>query len=306
MALAGILTVCGGTERQGAQVSEDARALPQAPTRATVFTVNYPLAYFAQRIGGEHVVVRFPAPGDVDPAFWQPDRATVAAYQSADLVFLNGAGYAKWLDVVTLSASRLVNTSAPFSDRYLKVEGTVTHSHGPEGDHSHEGTAFTTWLDPQLAILHAGSIADALSARWPEHEENFRDGMASLEADLRALDAGLLAATVPARSRPIAASHPVYQYLAARYDLNLESVEWEPDVLPSESRWNDFQRLLREHSATLMLWEGEPLAETLERLEALGVAAVTFDPGANLPAEGDYLSVMWRNVEALAAALAGD
>ncbi len=297
MVVAGGLVACGGSERQAPPASEDAPAGP------AVFTVNYPLAYFAQRIAGEHVAVQFPAPPDVDPAFWQPDGPTVAAYQSADLVLLNGAGYAKWLDVVTLPASRLVNTSASFRDRYLAVEETVTHSHGPEGEHSHEGTAFTAWLDPQLAIAHAEAIADALATRWPEHEGDFRDGMTSLEADLQALDSALVAATASAGSQPIVTSHPVYQYLAARYDLNLRSVQWEPDVAPSASRWNEFQRLLREHPATLMLWEGEPLTETSERLDSLGVTVVVFDPCPNVPAEGDFLSVMRRNVESLAAAL---
>jgi len=302
-AVVGVLAACGNSETGDPSTSENGGA-SQTPTDATVFTVNYPLAYFAQRIGAEHVTVHFPAPPDIDPAFWQPDGETVGAYQSADLVFLNGAGYAKWLDVVTLSASRLVDTSAPFRDRYLEVEGTVTHSHGPEGDHSHEGTAFTTWLDPHLAIAHAESIAQALSARWPEHEGDFRDGMTSLEADLLALDSALAAATASAGSRPIAASHPVYQYLAARYDLNLQSVQWEPDAPPTGSQWSDFQRLLSEHSATLMLWEAEPLTETSERLGSLGVTVVVFDQSGNVPAEGDYLSVMRRNVESLAAALA--
>ena len=118
------VTGCGGSDVQSGQAVEDV-ATP------TVYAVNYPLAYFAERIGGEHVTVEFPAPRDLDPAFWRPDEETIGAYQSADLVLLNGAGYAKWLDVVTLSASRLVNTSASFSDRYLAVAGTVTHSTPP-------------------------------------------------------------------------------------------------------------------------------------------------------------------------------
>ena len=115
-AAAGMQAACGNSETGDPSTSGNARA-PEALADATVYTVNYPLAYFAQRIGGEHVTVNFPAPPDIDPAFWQPDEETVGAYQSADLVFLNGAGYAKWLDVVTLSASRLVDTSAPFRDR---------------------------------------------------------------------------------------------------------------------------------------------------------------------------------------------
>ena len=57
-----------------AQVAADSSA---APLR--VFVVNTPLAYFAQRIGGDAVEVVFPAPADVDPAFWSPDGDTVGA-----------------------------------------------------------------------------------------------------------------------------------------------------------------------------------------------------------------------------------
>ena len=38
-----------------------------------IYTVNYPLAYFAERIGGDLAQVTFPAPPDVDPAFWMPN-----------------------------------------------------------------------------------------------------------------------------------------------------------------------------------------------------------------------------------------
>ena len=59
----------------------------QAADKLTIYTVNYPLAYFAERIGSEQVEVVFPAPADVDPAFWMPDKATIAAYQQAYLEY---------------------------------------------------------------------------------------------------------------------------------------------------------------------------------------------------------------------------
>ena len=52
----------------------------------SVYTVNYPLKYFAERIAGEHATVVFPAPKDVDPAYWMPDKKTIADYQKADLI----------------------------------------------------------------------------------------------------------------------------------------------------------------------------------------------------------------------------
>ena len=72
----------------------------------TVYTVNYPLEYFASRIGGEHVKARYPGPADEDPAFWKPDAQTIGSYQQADLILLNGAGYAKWLSRASLPRAR--------------------------------------------------------------------------------------------------------------------------------------------------------------------------------------------------------
>ena len=48
-----------------------------------------------------------PIPQDVDPAFWNPDVQAILAYQQADLILLNGAGYAKWVPQTTLSRSRI-------------------------------------------------------------------------------------------------------------------------------------------------------------------------------------------------------
>jgi zinc transport system substrate-binding protein len=113
-----------------------------AEERLQVYTVNYPLAYFAERIVGDLAEVTFPPPPDVDPAFWMPDPKTIAAYQGADLILLNGADYAKWMSKVSLPLSRLVDTSRGFEDQYIQQANLSTHSHGPGGEHTHGGVAF--------------------------------------------------------------------------------------------------------------------------------------------------------------------
>ena len=70
-------------------------SLAMAEEKLSIYTVNYPLQYFAQRIAGEQAEVTLPLPPAIDPAFWQPDVASIAGFQQADIILLNGAGYAK-------------------------------------------------------------------------------------------------------------------------------------------------------------------------------------------------------------------
>ena len=297
------LVACAGP-KEGAPGDEtpEAQASAFAAAPLTVYTVNYPLAYFAERIGGERVEAVLPAPPDVDPANWSPDPDTVAAYQGADLILLNGAGYAKWVARSSLPESRLIDTSAPFREELLPLEGVATHTHGPGGEHVHAGWAFTTWLDPALAKEHARAVAAALAGASPADAALFADRLAGLEADLESLDRRLTATRQTLADRPVLFSHPVYQYLIRRYGLNARSVHWEPGEMPGEEMWHELEGILEHHPARLMIWEGEPLPDLAERLEALGIASIVFDPCANTPADGDLMSVMERNSVSLEGA----
>ena len=215
----------------------------------TACVVNYPLRYFASRIAGDLVQVAMPIPRDEDPAFWNPDVKAILAYQQADLILLNGAGYAKWVPQTTLSRSRMVDTSVAFRDRLIKIQDAVTHGHGPEGEHTHGGTAFTTWLDPTLAIQQARAIQEAFVSRWPELRTSFEEGLAALEKDLMALDQRTQAIVTKDSSKPLFVSHPVYQYWTRRYGLNVKSVHWEPDEMPSADAFKALEGRHRDRRA---------------------------------------------------------
>lgn len=266
---------------------------------ATVYVVNYPLKYFAERIGGDRVSVGFPAPPDVDPAFWKPTAEDIVAFQQADLILLNGADYARWIATVSLPQAKTVNTSSSISEQLIPLEEATTHSHGPEGQHAHGGMAFTTWLDPKLAVEQARSIRDALSERWPEHEQRFESGFAGLERDLLSLDAAVEDALADTKDAPLVFSHPVYQYFQRRYGLNGKSVHWEPDEVPSAEQWDELAEILKSHQAKWMIWEGEPSQDTVSRLREMGLDSAVLDPCGNVPEEGDYLAAMQGNLNAL-------
>ncbi|MGH8614103.1 MAG: metal ABC transporter substrate-binding protein, partial [Gammaproteobacteria bacterium] len=189
----------------------------------SVYVTNYPLKYFAERIAGAHAKVVFPAPKDVDPAFWMPDLEAIQGYQRAELILLNGAGYEKWIDQVSLPQLKLVDTSSGFRSRYIKLADAFNHTHGPGGEHTHGETAFTTWLDFKLAERQAGAVAEALRRLHPQRAQSVAENYDALKRDLAALDRQLTEIVAQHPQKPLIASHPVYQYLAQGYGLNLRS-----------------------------------------------------------------------------------
>jgi len=271
-------------------------SLSIAADKLSIYTVNYPLAYFAERIGDDQVEVVLPAPADVDPAYWMPDQKTISAFQKADLILLNGANYTKWIAKVSLPRSKTVDTSRKFKDRYIAASEVTTHSHGATGAHAHESLAFTTWLDFGLAKLQAEAIYRALTLKRPMSEMNFKKNFRLLTEDLNKLDSQIREIVSKNSDRALLGSHPVYDYLSAGYGINLRSVHWEPDETPTISQWNNLNHILEEHKAQYLLWEGEPLTSSTDELNARGITSVVFSPCGNRPENGDFMSVMQQNI----------
>ena len=285
---------CGKKNREGMAQGDDAKL-----AQPVVYTVNYPLQYMAQRISAGAITATMPAPADEDPAFWSPGVETITAYQGADLILLNGAGYATWVDKVSLPTSRMLNTGKAFSGELIALTNDVTHTHGPSGEHEHGAVAFTTWLDPNLAIRQAEAVRDALSILLPDDAGEFDKNFAALKADFMALDDAIKTAVGQNSGTPVIFSHPVYQYLTRAYGLNGQSVHWEPGEAPADEMWQALEAMLADHPAKWMIWEGDPLPATVAKLKTMGIDSVVFSPCGNTPQEGDYMSVMDANLAAL-------
>jgi zinc transport system substrate-binding protein len=263
-----------------------------------VFASNYPLSYFAERISGNSEIVIFPEI-DGDPAFWEPKIVDIITMQQSDIIMLNGAAYEKWLKAVSLPRRKIINTSKAFREQLIVMEESVDHKHGPSGDHSHSGTAFTTWIDLNQAAFQAKAIKDAMVKRNVSPEKLLNRNFESLIEDLKVLDTEINEVAQGHSKVPLVASHPVYQYLARRYGLNIKAVLWESDVFPDEQMWTHLEEIVKEHPAKWMIWEGEPEPRSVAKLKEMGIESIVFDPCGNKPDDGDFLSVMRRNVENL-------
>lgn len=269
----------------------------------SVYVVNYPLSYFAQRMAPAGVRVTFPVPAGIDPAFWKPPSEAVRRYQDAGLIFLNGAGYAHWTRYATLPRARVVVTARACRDTLLPAEESVRHRHGPDGPHEHSGLAFTTWLDFELAACQARRVRDALVEKFPSHRDSISSQFERLEGDLQGLHERMRKVGKALGGQAVLASHPVYQYLGDAYGVSIQSLHLEPDQVLDDDDWKVVDAILQRHSAKWMLWEGAPLSDTEAGLLKRGVTVIVFDPAGQTPSQGDLLSVMSANADGLECAV---
>ncbi|MCK5432066.1 MAG: zinc ABC transporter substrate-binding protein, partial [Gammaproteobacteria bacterium] len=158
---------------------------------------------------------------------------------------------------------------------------------------------FTTWLDFTQAIKQARTITKAFSRLQPQSMDIFERNLVMLEQALLDLDRQVHEIVALDPDRALVASHPVYQYFKRRYALKLESVMWEPDEVASEEGWSELSLMLKKSSAKWMLWESEPNAENIARLNSMGVESLVFNPCGNRPVAGNFLSVMQQNLREL-------
>lgn len=277
--------------------------------RPAIYTTFHPTTCFAERIVGDAVPVVCPLPEGEDPIFWKPSREVLADYQSARLIVINGAELEKWVATVSLPESRVVDTARKLSPRFITFTETTTHSHGAGGEHTHEGIDGHTWLDPESAREQARAILAAAELAWPEQRDAFRAGHKSLEQELDALHAALVAVTEKLGEHTLVCSHPAYNYLGRRYGWKLQNLDLDPEEALDAEAVAAIGAELDGLRDTLLLWESEPNAASARLLaDELGLKSVLFSPVENLGAAAraageDFFSVMNANVQRLSAAL---
>jgi zinc transport system substrate-binding protein len=294
------LASCGPASGPIDSVDESARESGPA------MTTFYPLAYFAGRIAGDAVEMQCPVPDDADPSLWQPGADAIQAYQQAEVIFVNGASFEKWIATAPLPRSRIVDTTAGLKGELLHYVNATTHSHGPAGKHSHEGIDGHTWLDPVMALAQAQAVRDGLKRAYPESAAEFDAGFAALAKDLNALDESLRELSGEMGGVTVIATHPAYNYLARRYEWNLVNVTIDPgspieDSVVGEALGKLEQAGFASGQGRVVLWEVETSEANQAKLaEGLGAQSMVWSPIETQPggsgSDEDFLSAMRANI----------
>jgi zinc transport system substrate-binding protein len=199
------------------------------------------------------------------------------------------------METATLAADRVVDSSRGLDHIHIQGE---THSHGKEGEHSHAGLDPHTWSDPLLYLQQAEAVHAALSSARPDKQAVFDGNLATVRTQLSDLDRKLKDALTPGKSVKLAANHPAYNYLARRYDLDIESFDIDPELVADEKAraafiaWAETVDRPRH-----LLWEAQP-TDAVRRSLPTGTIHIFIDPLEQPPdgQEYDYVRQAERNV----------
>ncbi|MGA5330886.1 zinc ABC transporter substrate-binding protein [Streptomyces coelicolor] len=283
----------------------------------------YPMAFLAERIGGEHVhVTSLTQPGQ------EPHDLEISARQTAQLEEADAALYLKGLqpsvdeaigqspiatkiDAAELTALEEHGTEAGHGEEHGDEHGHEDeHAHEDEHghDHDHEGGDPHIWLDPVKYAEVAEGVGKAFQKADPDHAADYRKNTATLVKDLEALDEKFRTGLANRTTDVFVTSHAAFGYLAERYGLTEEAISGlDPDTEPSGARVKELQKIAKDDGVTTVFYETLVSDKTAKTLAGdTGLKTDVLDPveGITDHSRGeDYFQVMEANLTALRTAL---
>lgn len=286
-------------------------------TRVTVAATFYPLAYFAEQVGGDRIVVINATPNGVEPHDYEPSPRELAKVGEANILLINGAGLDPWAEKASVEWRKNGQQVLVMSE-VLEIlpmppeeEHAEDETHG-EDAHEHEHGAYDPhfWLDPVRARQIVGVIRDTLINKDPINADVYRQNALVAMDRLSKLDDDYKTGLASCAQREIVAAHDAYNYLAKRYNLELHAIAGlSPEAEPSARRLADLADLIKAQGIKTIFFEtlvSPKLANTLAQETGAGTAVLNPIEGLtpDQAAEGqDYDILMRENLAQLRLAL---
>ena len=274
-------------------------------SKLKVVATFYPLAFFAQQIGGELVTVKQLIPDNTEVHNWQPTLADIVALDEADLILYNGASLDHWFE----------DDVFPILDTSNKIilettEGIQLLETGQENypEHGHEGVYDPhTWISPFIAKQQAQNIYEAMTQKDPIHSDSYEERWQSLKTRFNELDNSYMSELSTKHKNDIFVSHSAFGYLAFRYGFTQHGVIGiAADEQPSALTYANLVKLMQEHETYIVyvdpVYAGESaqtLGTDLERLSGVDVQIVKLYFMLGKIDGLDYFGQMQNNLENL-------
>lgn len=268
-----------------------------AAERLKVAASIYPLAHFAEQVGGDSADVVNISPPGAEPHEFVPPPRDFRKIWSSDIFVYQGGGLDPWAERI----------QADLEKNGTLVVRMIEHFDlmGRPGKYDPH-----VWLDPLLAMKEVLVIRDAFIKTDPENKRAYMKNAADYIGKLDALDRTYSEGLRSCSARDIIVSHDAFGYLAKRYGLNVHSIcGISPEEEPSLRKIAEMAGIAVNKNIRYIFYEAlssPRMAETVAR-EA-GAGTLVLNPLGGLAKDDvmagkTYISVMEENLRNLRKAL---
>lgn len=187
-----------------------------------------PDKFFVDKIAGGTVNVELMVPAGASAHTFEPTPKQVIKASQADIWFQIGEAFEPKATKALLAHNS--NLSIVDLRRGLDL---ISSQPGDEGychccQHASNSCADPHfWLSARQAKIQAETIAEALSKRFPQHQQLYQEKLKTFTAELDALDKEIENILKPLQKRFMMVSHPAYAYFCRDYQLKQLSIEFE-------------------------------------------------------------------------------
>lgn len=205
-----------------------------------------PDKFFVEKIAGDTIEVYLMVPAGTSAHTFEPTPRQMMKAGQANLWFTIGETFEK--RAVQALQSHRPNLKIVALQQGLDLIHS-DHSHGHKGC-CPGSTDLHFWLSARQAQIQAKTIADTLTALYPQNTLLYQTNLESFQKQLQELDRQITEILAPLKQRDVLVGHPAYAYFCRDYNLNQYSIEMEgKDPTPQQmSRLLNFVRAHKIHT----------------------------------------------------------
>lgn len=256
----------------------------------TVTASFLPIAIFAENVSTGLMRVNLLVPPGAEVHDFNLRPQDLRELESAELVFINGAGLEDALLRPYRHKERIIDTSRGIA---LLSSGRVVNPH--------------IWLDPIRAISQVRNIQSALSALDPAQAGQYAKNADAYIARLRALDAEIRATLSRLPSRTLVTYHDFMGYFAERYGLEAYSLTGPQGEQPLPRRVAVLENMVKSKGVrAVFIEEGFPESALSSLKQDLGVRVCKLKSFESGHMEAEYYeSAMTANMRSIKDCMGG-
>jgi zinc transport system substrate-binding protein len=276
---------------------------PQTNTKLNVIATFYPLADFAQNVGGDKVTVSILVPETVDVHDFEPTPSSISAVSIADVLIYNGVGLEPWIQNI-VSASE--NTNLKQVDTSQGITLLPVAQQFQSGNQTYDPHI---WLNPVDAQQQVRNILQGLIKADPADSQYFTQNAETYIAKLDALNQQAINATTNTATNRFVTFHEAFSYFANQYNITQVPILGPFEEEPSAGDIQNVITAIHQYHLRYIGYESlENPAISQSISTQTNASLIEMNPIEGLTDEqkaaGDnYLTLMQRNIETIHLAL---